>query len=365
MEERRVEILELLRLVRRSANDQRKIFLALYGLLLLVPLGLAVVAAGRAWISGEFGAEVEAVFLRPVAATSGFLDDALSGGRWGLLGAALLGLWFVTMLVGSYFGLAITRMAAIELCCDRRAEVKEALRFARQHFLWAFLTPAGLLVAALLLVGLAAAALALGRASELLLAVAAPGALLLCLGAVVLVVGLVAGGFLAWPTIATEWSDAFDAITRVYGYSFAHSYRVLLYRLGAGLVFLGAVVTRSFRALLALAGFYVALVVGFGVDRTKELVDGVLLEPAAGSPFPRTVAGWTLVACVAILLTLAVARLAVYRSVLQQAVYLLLRLRIDRVPLRTIDGYRPDDSAYDPIAQGFELVEVEEEIPAE
>jgi hypothetical protein len=94
-------------------------------------------------------------------------------------------------------------------------------------------------------------------------------------------------------------------------------------------------------------------------------VDAVLQEPAAGPPFPRTVAAWTLVACVAVLLTLAVARLLVYRSVLQQAVYLLLRLRIDRVPLATIDGYRPDDSAYDPIAQGFELVEVEEEIPAE
>jgi hypothetical protein len=365
LEERRVEILELLRLVRRSADDQRKIFLALYGLLLLVPLGLVVVAAGRAALSGDFGAQLEAVFLRPVAATTGFLGAAFGEGRWGLIALVLLALWFVAMTVGAFLGLAITRMAAIELCCDRRAEVRESLGFAWRHFLWALLTPAGLLVAALALLGVAAAVFTLGRLSELLLVVAAPVALFLCLGAVVLVVGLVAGGILAWPTIATEWSDAFDAITRVYGYSFAHSPRVLLYRVGGGLVLVGAVLTRLLRAGLALGAFYLALVVGLGGGRARELVDAVLSEPAAGSPFPRTVAGWTLVAVVAVLLTLAVARLAVYRLVLQQMVYLLLRLKIDRVPLSTIDGYRPDDSAYDPIAQGFELVEVEEEIPAE
>jgi len=365
MDERRVEYLELLRQARRSAGDQRKIFLALYGLLLLVPLGLVVVALGRTAVLGGLGDQLQACFLRPVAATAGFVKEAVGLGRWGVLGGAAIGLWVVAMLVGSYFGLAITRMAAVELTCDRRAEVKEALAFARRHWHWAFLTPAGLLFATLLLLALAAGALSLGRVSELLLAVGAPVALILCLAAVILLLGLLAGGILSWPTIATEWSDAFDAITRVYGYSFAHWYRVALYRIGGGFVLLGAACTRGLRAALALAGFYLALVVGFGVDRSKELIDAVLLEPAAGPPFPRTVAGWTLVSCVAILLTLVVARLTVYRIVLQQAIYLLLRLRIDKVPLATIDGYRPDDSAYDPIAQGFELVEVEEEIPAE
>lgn len=365
MEERRFEVLELLRQIQRSAGDQRKIFLALYGLLLLVPMGLVVVALGRASLSGDFGTELQAVFLRPVAATAGFFGGALDAGRWGLIGGVLLGLWFAAMAVGSFFGLAITRMAAIELTCERRAEVREALGFARCHFFWAFLTPAGLLLAALALLGVAAAALSLGRISELLLAVAAPVALVLALTAVVLLLGLVAGGILAWPTIATEWSDAFDAVTRVYGYSFSHSYRVLLYRLGAGLVLLGAVIARGLRTAFALLCFYLALVAGFGLARSKDLVETVLMEPAAGPPFPRTVAAWTLVACVAILLTLTVARLAVYRLVLQQAVYLLLRRKIDRVPVSTIDGYRPDDSAFDPIAQGFELVEVEEEIRAE
>jgi hypothetical protein len=364
MEAPPVEILDLLRQARRSAGDQRKIFLALYGILLFVPLALVILALFRATLSGTFGPELEACFLRPVAAAHGFLAGAFAAGRWGLIAGTLLALWLAAMAIGSFFGLAITRMAAIEMTCQRRAEVSEALSFARQHFVWAFLTPTGLLFAAILLLLVAALALSLGRVSEVLLVVAAPAALVLSLAAVVLLVGLVCGGILAWPTIATEWSDAFDAITRVYGYSFAHAHRVLLYRVGAGFVLLGAVLARGFRAAFTLLCFYLALIVGFGLARSKELVDAVLLEPAAGPPFPRTVAAWTLVACVAILLTLAVARLAVYRIVLQQAVYLMLRLKIDRVPLATIDGYRPDDSAYDPMAQGFELVEVEEEIPA-
>ena len=357
-----IDILEVLRHARRSAWDQRKVFLALYGLLLLVPLIFVIVAAGRATLFGSFGEELSVTFLRPIAAIADFFSGAFAAGRWGLMAIVLLSCWVAWMVVGSFFGLAVTRMAAIELTCDRRAQVREAIRFARGHWHWAFLTPSCLLFGAVMLVAAAAGVLTLGRISGALLIVAAPIAFVLAITAVILLLGLLAGGILAWPTIATEWSDAFDAVTRVYGYSFTHSYRVLVYRVGAGLTLLGAVITRGFHAVLVLLGFYVALLVGFGRDQTTALLNTVLLEPAQGLPFPQTVAGWTLVTCVAIYLTFLLARLLVYRLVMRQAVYLLLRLKIDKVPFDNIDGYRPDDSDYDPTAQGFELVEVEEEI---
>ncbi|MDH3592055.1 MAG: hypothetical protein OER88_09260, partial [Planctomycetota bacterium] len=218
---------------------------------------------------------------------------------------------------------------------------------------------------ALLLVALAAGAFSLGRISEYMVVISAPIALILAIGAVVLLIGLWAGGMLAWSTIATEWSDAFDAITRVYGYSFTHSYRLLLYRAGGLLAWLGAVVTRSLRAGLVLGLFYAALLLGLGQHGAHDLVDAVLLEQPGGTPFPRTIAAWTLLGCATVFLTMFLARLLVFRVVLRQAIYLLLRHRIDRVPLDNIDGYRPDDSDFDPTAQGFELVEVEEELPAE
>ena len=361
----RVDIFEVLRVTRRSASDMRKVFLAFYGLLLFVPAALLVLACGRAVLSGEFGAEIVSTFLRPLQGTFGFFGDAFAEGAWALMGGVLLGIWLAAMMIGSFFGLAITRMAAVEITSERRADVKEALRFARGHWHWGLLTPTGLVFGAIGLLALASLVMMLGRVSDYFVIVAAPAALVLVVAAAALLAGLLAGGILAWPAISTEWSDAFDAVTRVYGYSFAHAYRLLMYRTGALLAFCGVVASRGLRVLLVLSGFYVVLRVGLGPDKTQVLLDTVLLEPPQGLPLPETLAGWTLLSCAAIYFTLLVARLLVFRLVLHQSIYLLLRLRVDKVPLDNIDGYRPDDSDFDPTAQGFELVEVEEELSAE
>jgi hypothetical protein len=356
-------MLEILRTARRSAADLRKVFLALYGLLLFVPFSLLAIAAGRTALHGDFGAELSKTFLRPVLAGAGFFRGAFAEGRFGLVVAVLFGFWLAWILVGSFFGLAITRMAAVEITGQRRADVAEARRFARSHGVWGFLTPAGLVLGALLLIALGAGLLFVGRASDLLLIIAAPISFGLVVTGIALLLGYLAGGILAWPAISTEWSDAFDAVTRVYGYSFTHAYRMLVYRAGALVVMAGAVLTRGFRAVLVLGVFYVVLRFGLGAERTRALVETVLLEPPQGLPLPQTLAAWTVLACVAIFLTLTVARLLVYRLILHQ--YLLLRLRVDKVAFDNIDGYRPDDSDFDPTAQGFQLVEVEEELGAQ
>jgi hypothetical protein len=360
-----IEPLEVLRRVRRCATDQRKTLLALYGFLLVLPLALVVIACGRTAIFGGFGEQLAATFLRPTQAAADLFFGAWQAGRWAVIGAVMLGIWVAAFLVGSFFGMAVTRMVAVELTCDRRSDIKEALAFARQHWYWGFLTPAGLLFGAVLLVGIAAGLFALGQLAHLALVVAAPIALLLVIGAVILVFGLLAGGILAWPTIATEWSDAFDAITRVYGYSFAHAPRVAAYRLGVLLLMTGATILRAFRAAVVLGLLGLALRIGLGVEGAKNLIDSMLLEPPQGLPLPQTLASWTLAVCVAVFLSLQVARLAVLRSALYQAMYLLLRRHIDRVPMNNIDGYRPDDSDFDPTAQGFVLTEVEEGMRSE
>jgi len=365
MNEPPVEPLEVLRRVRRCAADQRKTLLALYGLLLLLPLSLLVIGAGRAAIYGGWKEQIAATFLRPVQASGSFFLGAWQVGNWAAIGAVLLGIWLAGLLVGSFFGMAVTRMAAVELTSDRRSDLREALDFARHHWHWGFLTPAGLLFGAIACVGVAAGLFFLGRMLEFLLLFAAPAALLLVVGSVVLIMGLLAGGILAWPTIATEWSDAFDAITRVYGYSFAHAPRVAAYRIGVILLLVGAVILRAFRAFVVLGLLAIALRAGLGVETAGNLIDAMMLEPPQGLPLPQTLAAWSLSACVSVFLSLQVARLAVLRSALYQAMYLLLRRHIDRVPMDNIDGYRPDDSAFDPTAQGFVLTEVEEELRAE
>jgi len=362
MNEAPVEPLELLRRVRRCASDQRKSLLALYGLLLFLPLALFVVTLGRTVVFGGFGDQLAASFLRPLQASAELLVGAWQAGAWAVVGGVALGLWVMGLLVGSFFGMAVTRMVAVELTCDRRSDLKEAIDFARNHWHWGFFTPAGLLFGAITLVGIAAGLFAIGRVFETFLVLAAPAALLLVIGAVVLVVGLLAGGILAWPTIATEWSDAFDAITRVYGYSFTHAPRVMAYRLGVLGMMVAAVIMRGIRAGVVLGLLALALRVGLGHEMASNLIDSMMLEPPQGLPLPQTLAAWVLAACVAVFLTLQLARLVVLRTALYQAMYLLLRRHIDRVPMDSIDGYRPDDSAFDPTAQGFVLSEVEEEL---
>jgi len=121
-------------------------------------------------------------------------------------------------------------------------------------------------------------------------------------------------------------------------------------------------VMRAVRAGVVLGLLALALRAGLGIRMAGNLLDAMMLEPPQGLPLPQTVAAWVLAACVAVFLSLQVARLAVLRAALYQAMYLLLRRHIDRVPMDSIDGYRPDDSAFDPTAQGFVLSEVEEEL---
>ena len=55
----------------------RKVFLALYGLLIFVPFALLVVACGRAALSGAFTEEIATTFLRPFQSTFGLFPDGL------------------------------------------------------------------------------------------------------------------------------------------------------------------------------------------------------------------------------------------------------------------------------------------------
>ncbi|MGQ0614724.1 MAG: hypothetical protein ACT4PV_13390 [Planctomycetaceae bacterium] len=361
----RADLLDLLRAARRCAADKRKLLLSIYGLLAFAPLFLLVVAAGRSHLHGGFVSQVQESFLRPVQATVDLGKGILAGGRWGTFAVCVVGLWFAVTLVASFFGLAITRMAAVELTGGRRADLREALRFARRQWFWALLTPASLFGGGLALACLATLLLALGDAAGLVMVIAAPVALALVAAAGLLVVGYLLGGSLAAPTLATEWSDSFDSIARVFGYSFTHAFRLFVYRLGAALALLVVALSRLLRTALALALFTLVLTAGLGTERASLLLNEILLEPPDGPPLPRSLAGWAVFLSVAAFLTAQLARLLVFRLALRQAVYLLLRLRVDKIPLGNIDGYKPDDTAYDPVAQGFELAEVEEEIRAE
>ena len=149
----------------------------------------------------------------------------------------LFGLWF--LLIWSVFGGAICRIAAVHVARDEKLSVRSALVFSVGKFLsflCAPLIPLGLLVVIGLLTALASLVLTgitwLGIGPNLGAVVMGLGfflALLAGLAMAVLLVGLVGGFNLMYPTVAVEGSDSFDAISRSFSYLYARPWRLAVY----------------------------------------------------------------------------------------------------------------------------------------
>ena len=166
----------------------------------------------------------------------------------GLACLMLCGLW--SLAVWSFFGAAISRIAAVQLACDERVGWMAALRFARVKWLSYFGAPV------FPIIGVAAAGLfvfVFGLLLNFNFGVLAVGLFLwplflLCgLVMAVLLLGLIFGWPLMWGTISVEGTDNFDALSRSYNYVFQRPLHYLFYALVAA-VFgaLGWVLVQNF-----------------------------------------------------------------------------------------------------------------------
>lgn len=149
----------------------------------------------------------------------------------------LAGLW--GLAVWSFFGAAITRVAAVEFATGERVSWSKMLGHAARKwsaYFWAPLAPL------LLVLGFAAMIWVFGwllRANLGVLVVGTIWPLLLLAGLAmaVLLLGLGFGWPLMWATISAEGSDSWDALSRSYGYTFQRPFHYFLYVLLA--VFVG------------------------------------------------------------------------------------------------------------------------------
>ena len=328
----------------RAARDDRKRLLALYGILLTVPtlvLGAMLhrLASGEGLALGLLRRPL-AYVLDPVR--SGWMhDQALSVLLWVLLEALLLAaLW------GLFSG-AIARLAAVDIATGRREPGSAGLAFARRH--WRAFAGARAALGAAPLLPLAGAILLAtsgrlgGIGGTLLFPVAAVLAVGLVLVAVVAGSVTAAAGFLAAPTIACEDSDAFDAVSRVFGYASAGLPRLV----GVRLLFLGGVLLgsgwRLLRTAATLAVGAIAVEAGAGAERTDRML-GALGALGRGGPTPALVDLLPALALALVAGALVAGWLADLASRVvcgRVGAYLALREAVDRVPadrLRTAGG---------------------------
>ena len=138
---------------------------------------------------------------------------------------------FWTLLVWCLFGGAITRIAAMRLGRQERVGLRDALTFARPKWTSYFAAPV-LPLLAITCLGLPL--MAIGIVMRLDIGVAIAGLLwsvvgLIGLGMAIFAIGLLFGWPLMWSTISTEGTDAFDAISRSYAYTYQRPLQYFLY----------------------------------------------------------------------------------------------------------------------------------------
>jgi hypothetical protein len=142
-----------------------------------------------------------------------------------LFGLGALAIW-------ALIGAALCRTAALNVARDERLSPKAAVNFGRRKFLAFFsapLLPIALIVVILLALFAGGLATAIPYVGEIIGGLGLGLALVGGFVAALVVIGLVAGGSLFYPTIAVEGSDSFDAMSRSYSYIYSRPWRAALY----------------------------------------------------------------------------------------------------------------------------------------
>ncbi|HEX3997448.1 MAG TPA: hypothetical protein VHX65_02745 [Pirellulales bacterium] len=243
----------------------------------------------------------------------------------------LCGLW--ELAIWSLIGGAITRIAALAMARDDRLGLVGGLKFGVRKwpaYFFAPLVPFSA-VLGLLVLGWIGGLLLRWDPTAFVVALLWPILLVVCFGVAVLLLGLLFGWALIWPTISTEGTDSFDGLSRSYSYTFQRPLFYLFFVIVAG--FLGVLAT-----LIAwlLADWTHVLSVwavswGAGFSRMSEL-SAAFADPAAAGGLlggtARLLAFWD--GCIVLL---ALAYVYSYFWTAATRIYFLLRQRVDGTEL--------------------------------
>jgi hypothetical protein len=360
-------LLDLWNRAGRAARDDRKRLLALYGVVSTLP---ALVLGAVLFRALALRPLELAGLLRPLAYVTAPLHGAwLADADLDVLlyvfvqGLVLAALWGV-------FGGAVSRMAAVHVATGRKESAAAGMAFAKRHWRASAGAKAALWAGALVPAVVAVAAASAARAPGVFGGVLAPAAILVAaagaLAAAVVATTAVVGGFLTTPTIACEDSDAFDAVSRAFGYAGAGLPRLV----GVRLLFLAGALFgaawRLLRTVLALAILAVALRVGAG-EAAWDRWFAVLSAMGRGTGLPAGTSTFDVAAAATIALVVGglfalwaadfVSRILCARV----GAYLALRQAVDRVPAETLRSPPESPARADAEAAGF--VEVARIVP--
>ena len=312
-------------------------------------------------------------------------DERAGFVRWGLL--AVHGLcWLIcqhwvyalifllaSMAVVAFFGGAVHRIAALHFAREEKISVGQALKFSCSKFLSFFTAPLIPLVAILVLgLFLAFGGFLFGWllglipfVGNIILGLLFFLAIIMGLLIAFLLVGLLGGFPMMYPTIAVEGSDSFDAMSRSFSYIFARPWRAAFYGLVS--VVYGAITYLFVRffAFIALAATHAFVKWGvFGggerLHQEADKLDVMWQAPTFDSLFgpfnwgamnmSQSIGAWLIGVWVFLVAATVFAYLLSYAASSTTVIYYLLRRKVDATDL---------DDVY------VEELEEEEPFPAE
>jgi hypothetical protein len=170
--------------------------------------------------------------------TQGVFNFLVNGPSW-----AMSQHWFFFTIyflfflsIWSIFGGAIARIAAVHVARDEKISIRQALRFSTSKFL-SFLSAPIIPMLIVLIVGLVVAIGGILTNIPFIGPIIVGALFFLALAAgfvmTLVILGLIGGFNLMYPTIAVEGSDSFDAISRSFSYLYARPWRLGFYTMVA------------------------------------------------------------------------------------------------------------------------------------
>lgn len=282
----------------------------------------------------------------------GSLVSAVKGVAWTVMNRPLFALIFglIEALIFGLFGGAITRHAAVYLARDEAIGLTSSLAFAQEklkEFVLAPVIPIGFMAVLALVLALGGL-VGVVPVVDVIAGIGFFVAIGIGFVLTITLLGFLFGGHLMFPTVAVESSDAFDGITRAYGYVTQRPWHTAFYSLAllayGGLCF---IVVRLI-AMLTLKLTHVFVGVGFNawtankLEATWKMPDWheLTLLPASGGTafwgeffsgpgdwFPLT--DWLIALWVFIVVSLVAAFVVSFFYCGSTAMYLLLRRDVD------------------------------------
>jgi hypothetical protein len=340
-------------------------------------LGVRSVLAGKLWIEDRPG---------ELPGLVGAIKKAVLGGAWffcahWLFAIIYLAIWLV---VWSIAGGAICRIAALHAARDEKISIGEALKFSLSKFV-SFLTAP--LIPVILIAIIGAVTFVGGLvggfwwAGEILAGLLWFLALLAGFIMALVAIGAMGGLHLMYPTIATEGSDAFDAISRSYSYIYSRPWRTAWYLLVS--IVYGAIcfLFVKFLAFLLLKLTHIAAGLGMNIWGAGELatygnLDAIWSSPSWGGRFfggffdvplnvPETIAAILICIMVFLVVGLVVAFVASFFFSASTMMYLLLRQEVDATDIADVYVEEPEEEFEEPAAATTEAPPAPETPPAQ